>query len=217
MRRSGTSKIEIFCARPLPKSQLQFSEGFSEGILRRGFPHSLERPLESTAPNQGAPKGRQQKGETGPRTHIFADFCRFSLISGSLCKSRDLGVADLRRKPQETADFRRIFADFCRNRFLAFAVSLLARSYLRRAQKKRKALLGCSLKNLSYNVFSEVSKRGWRREGVGARKSLRTPRPCKGVKALKSGKRHFLSPQKKRAFRVKKSPFSVFDPETLFS
>ena len=23
---------------------------------------------------QGAPKGRQQKGETGPRTHIFADF-----------------------------------------------------------------------------------------------------------------------------------------------
>ena len=56
---------------------------------------------------QGAPKGRQQKGETGPGTHIFADFCRFSLIFGSLCKSRDLGVADLRRKPQETADFRR--------------------------------------------------------------------------------------------------------------
>ena len=56
---------------------------------------------------QGAPKGRQQKGETGPGTHIFADCCRFSLIFGSLCKSRDLGVADLRRKPQETADFRR--------------------------------------------------------------------------------------------------------------
>ena len=56
---------------------------------------------------QGAPKGRQQKGETGPGTHIFADFCRFSLIFGPLCKSRDLGVADLRRKPQETADFRR--------------------------------------------------------------------------------------------------------------
>ena len=57
--------------------------------------------------SQGAPKGRQQKGETGPGTHIFADFCRFSLIFGSLCESRDLGVADLRRKPQETADFRR--------------------------------------------------------------------------------------------------------------
>ena len=80
---------------------------------------------------QGAPKGRQQKGETGPGTHIFADFCRFSLIFGSLCKSRDLGVADFRRKPQETADFRRKpqkTADFCRNRFLPFAVSVLARS-----------------------------------------------------------------------------------------
>ena len=63
---------------------------------------------------QGAPKGRQQKGETGPGTRIFAVFCRFSLIFGSLCKSRDLGVADLRRKPKETADFRRkpqIFAE----------------------------------------------------------------------------------------------------------
>ena len=70
--------------------------------------------------SQGAPKGRQQKGETGPGTHIFADFCRFSLIFSSLCKSRDL-EADFRRKPQ-------IYADFCRNRFLPFAVSLLARS-----------------------------------------------------------------------------------------
>ena len=81
---------------------------------------------------QDAPKGRQQKGETGPGTQIFADFCRISLIFGSLCKSRDLGVADLRRKPQETANFRRKpqkTADFCRNRFLPFAVSLLARSY----------------------------------------------------------------------------------------
>ena len=75
----------------------------------------------------GAPKGRQQKGETGPGTHIFADFCRFSLIFGSLCKSRDLGGADLHRKPQETADFRRKpqeTADSCRNRFLPFAVSV---------------------------------------------------------------------------------------------
>ena len=81
--------------------------------------------------HQGAPKGRQQKEETRPGTHIFEDFCRFSLIFGSLCKSRDLGVADLRRKPQETADFRRKpqkTADFCRNRFLPFAVYLLARS-----------------------------------------------------------------------------------------
>ena len=82
--------------------------------------------------SQGAPKGRQQKGETGPGTHIFADFCRFLLIFGSLSKSRDLGVADLRRKPQETADFRRKpqeTADSRRNQFLPFAVSLLARSY----------------------------------------------------------------------------------------
>ena len=88
--------------------------------------------------SQGAPKGRQQKGETGPGTHIFADFCRFSLIFGSLRKSRDLGVADLCRKPQETADFRRKpqkTADFCRNRFLPFAVSLLARSYSRLAMR----------------------------------------------------------------------------------
>ena len=56
---------------------------------------------------QGAPKGRQQKGETGPGTHIFADFCRFSLIFGSLCKARDLGVADLRRKPRIFAGNRR--------------------------------------------------------------------------------------------------------------
>ena len=92
--------------------------------------HPLERSL-GKGNVQGAPKGRQQKGETGPGTHIFADFCRFSLIFGSLCKSRDLGVADLRRKPQETADFRRKpqkTADFRRNRFLPFAVSLLARS-----------------------------------------------------------------------------------------
>ena len=82
----------------------------------------------------GRAKRETAKGETGPGTHIFADFCRFSLIFGSLCKSRDLGVADLRRKPQETADFRRKpqkTADFCRNRFLPFAVSLLARSYMR--------------------------------------------------------------------------------------
>ena len=57
--------------------------------------------------DQGAPKGRQQKGETGPGTHIFADFCIFSLIFASLYKSRYLGVADSRRKPQETAENRR--------------------------------------------------------------------------------------------------------------
>ena len=63
---------------------------------------------------------------------------RFSLIFGSLCKSRDLGGAALRRKPQETADFRRKpqkTADVCRNRFLPFAVSLLARSYREEAQR----------------------------------------------------------------------------------
>ena len=71
---------------------------------------------------QGAPKGRQQKGETEPRTHIFADFCRFSLIFGSLCKSRDLGVADFRRKPQIFAGNRRnpqIFAETGFSRLLS--------------------------------------------------------------------------------------------------
>ena len=72
--------------------------------------------LHVTPRDQGAPKGRQQKGETGPGTHIFADFCRFSLIFGSLCKSRDLGVADLRGKPQETADVRRKPQIFAGNR-----------------------------------------------------------------------------------------------------
>ena len=66
----------------------------------------------SECQDQGAPKGRQQKGETGPGTNIFAD--RFSLIFGSLCKSRHLGVADSRRKPQIFAGNRRkpqIFAE----------------------------------------------------------------------------------------------------------
>ena len=65
----------------------------------------------SVSVSQGAPKGRQQKGDTGPGTHIFADFCRFSLIFGSLCKLRDLGVAQIcaenRRKPQIFAGNRR--------------------------------------------------------------------------------------------------------------
>ena len=52
------------------------------------------------ANSQGAPKGRQQKGETGPGTHIFADFCRF------LARSVNQGIlesqicAENRRKPQ---------------------------------------------------------------------------------------------------------------------
>ena len=78
----------------------------------------------------GRAKRETAKGEAGPGTHIFPDFCRFSLILGSLCKSRDLGVADSRRKPQ---DFRRKpqeTADFCRNRFLPLAASFLARSYV---------------------------------------------------------------------------------------
>ena len=61
----------------------------------------------STAPFfQGAPKGRQQKGETGPRTHIFADFCRFSLISA---RSVDQGIweSQICRKPQIFAGNRR--------------------------------------------------------------------------------------------------------------
>ena len=66
--------------------------------------------LLSTPLPQGAPKGRQQKGE---------NFRRFSLIFGSLCKSR---VEDLRRKPQETAGFSQIFAENC-NRFSQKPVS----------------------------------------------------------------------------------------------
>ena len=80
----------------------------------------------------GRTKKKTAKGKKPDPERTFPQiFCRFSLIFGSLCKSRDLGVADLRRKPQETADLRRKPqkpADFCRNRFLPFAVSLLARS-----------------------------------------------------------------------------------------
>ena len=89
-------------------------------------------------------KGDSKREKPDPErtfSQSFADFCRFSLIFGSLCKSRDLGVADVRRKPQETADFRskpQKTADFCRNGFLPFAVSLLARSYFRPQQQHKK-------------------------------------------------------------------------------
>ena len=52
--------------------------------------------------------GRAKRETAKGRNRTWNAHCRrFSLIFGSLCKSRDLGVADLRRKPQETADFRR--------------------------------------------------------------------------------------------------------------
>ena len=112
-----------------------FGEQFisTSGGLRWGFVNGLKWVQKQVfgCKNSGRTKRETAKGETGPGTHIFTDFCRFSLIFGSLCKSRDLGVADLHRKPQETADFRRKpqkTADFCRNWFLPFAVSLLARS-----------------------------------------------------------------------------------------
>ena len=77
----------------------------------------------------GRAKRETAKGRNRTRN---AHFRRSLQIFSWLCKSRDLGVADLRRKPQEAADFRRKpqkTADFCRSRFLPFAVSLLARSY----------------------------------------------------------------------------------------
>ena len=59
--------------------------------------------------------GRAKRETAKGRNQTWnAHFCRFSLIFGSPCKSRDLGVADWRRKPRETADFRRkpqIFAE----------------------------------------------------------------------------------------------------------
>ena len=55
-------------------------------------------------PFSGRARRETAKGRNRTRN---ADFCRFSLIFGSLCKSRDLGVADLRRKPQIFAENRR--------------------------------------------------------------------------------------------------------------
>ena len=76
-------------------------------------------------------KGDSKKGETRPRTHIYADFCRFSLISA---RSVNLGIWFRRRFAQKTTGNRR----FWRNRFLPFAVSLLARSYSRGGLRLRK-------------------------------------------------------------------------------
>ena len=71
-------------------------------------------------------RAKRETAKEGRNRTRNADFGRFSLIFGSLCKSRDKGFA------QKTADFRGFSqetADFCRYRFLPFAVSLLARSY----------------------------------------------------------------------------------------
>ena len=59
----------------------------------------------------GRAKRETAKGRNRTRN---AHFRRFLQIFSSPCKSTDLGVADLRRKPQETVDFRRkpqIFAE----------------------------------------------------------------------------------------------------------
>ena len=60
--------------------------------------------------DQGAPKGRQQKGETGPGTHIFADFRWFSArsVNQGIWESQiSQKTAGNRRFSQETAANRR--------------------------------------------------------------------------------------------------------------
>ena len=94
------------------------------------LPGHLSSRVSRKCPRRDRDSGRAKREPAkGRKRTRNAHFRRFSLIFGSLCKSRDLGVADLRRKPEETADFRRKpqkTADFCRNRFLPLAVSLLA-------------------------------------------------------------------------------------------
>ena len=85
---------------PLPTSPFPPSRGADKEV---GKNHDTL----SAARGSGRAKRETAKGRNRTRIAHFADFCRFSLIFGSLCKSRDLGAADLRRKPQETADFRR--------------------------------------------------------------------------------------------------------------
>ena len=76
----------------------------------------LPSPLDLFELFQGVPKGRQQKGETGPGTHIFADFHWFSALSLSVNQGiRESQIcAENRRKPQTFAGNRRkpqIFAE----------------------------------------------------------------------------------------------------------
>ena len=70
--------------------------GSEKGVSRRCLERVVEYAPLGVRPSrlflQGAPKGRQQKGETGPGfLQIFADFCRFSLIFGLLCKFKGFG------------------------------------------------------------------------------------------------------------------------------
>ena len=79
--------------------------------VRRASGKNRQQRRDGPFPSSGRAKRETAKGRNRTRN---AHFRTFSLIFGSLCKSRDLGVADLRRKPQIFAGNRRnpqIFAE----------------------------------------------------------------------------------------------------------
>ena len=85
----------------LTSAKLLLEPDLSLGALWKGAPWVS---LNVRARQKGDSK--REKPDPEPTfSQIFADFCRFSLIFGLLCKSRELGVADLRRKPQENRRF----------------------------------------------------------------------------------------------------------------
>ena len=73
-------------------------------LLRDWRYNFVRHPYSAIGFRSGRAKRETAKGRNRTRN---AHFRRFSLIFGSLCKSRDLGAAYLRRKPQETAGNRR--------------------------------------------------------------------------------------------------------------
>ena len=107
-------------------------------------------------------KGDSKREKPDPErtfSQIFADFRWFSACTVKQGIWESQICTENRRKPQNFLGNRRFFADFCRNRFLPFAVSLLARSYFwpslssgERTQWVPLSLLflwSCDLKSLS--------------------------------------------------------------------
>ena len=100
--------------RPWPELTAKMVMGVVPALVRKGFlllgarlrGRTLTQCPKKGSENQGAPKGRQQKGETGTGTHIFADFRRFSLNVSARSESVNQGIwesqicAESRRKPQ---------------------------------------------------------------------------------------------------------------------
>ena len=75
--------------------------------------------------------GRKSKGEIGPLSHIFADFCRLSTDSGNQRAQESQIYTENCSKPQIFGRNPQIVADVCRNLFLLFGLSPFWRSPLK--------------------------------------------------------------------------------------